>query len=148
MNYTPAILPKDAAGLVKFLAEELPRIAEAINEKSKRLWYASAILTPAIITSDQDDYAPVGLAGAAWVRLSSNAARYITGLKNPVAASPRLLVLTNVGSYALTLSHAYSGSTAAARFAFPGAAEAVLLPGASMVIGYDITSSLWRPLSV
>ncbi len=147
MNYTPSILPSKPDGLIKWLAEELPRIAAAINEKSNRLWYASAILTPTTLAADQNDYAPPGLEGALWVRLAASTPVYITGLKNPEAATPRMFLVSNVGSQPITLSHASTSSAAVARFNFIGAGEIPLLKDAGLILLYDPKVSVWRALA-
>lgn len=148
MNYTPAILPKDADGLVRFLASELPRIADAINEKSKRLWYASAILTPTQLTLSTNDWAPAGLAGALVVRISASGAINLTGIKNPETGTPRLLFLTNIGTQTITLKHGSASSVAANRFALPAAADRLLTQNAGALLQYDITDSVWRLLAL
>ncbi len=96
--------------------------------------------TPAQITATQNDYAPTGLSTAAALRLSSDAARSITGLAGGRAG--RRMALHNVGSYAITLAEQDAGSAAANRFAF----RQVLLPGASIEVEYDATSQRWRAI--
>ncbi len=147
MNYTPSILPSTIDGLLPFLNRELRLIQTAIAEKSPRLWYSSAILTPAVIAADQNNYAPPNLEGALWLRLSASGAYFITGLKNPEVATPRLFFLTNIGTFSLTLQHGSTSSAAAARFSFLGSGDLVLLQGATVLLGYDPTSLVWRNLS-
>lgn len=148
MNYTPSILPKDPKDLLTWLARELPKISSAIAEKSNRLWYSSAILTPAVLAADQNDYAPAGMEGALWLRLSSSTPVYITGLKNPEAGTPRMFLVSNVGSKAISLAHASTSSAAAARFNFIGAGDLTLLQNAGTVLIYDPILLVWRALAL
>jgi hypothetical protein len=148
VNYTPSILPKDPKDLLTWLARELPKIAASINEKSKRLLYATAILTPTTLAADQNDYAPAGLEGAAWLRLSATVPVNITGLKNPEAATPRMFLVSNVGAQPINLVHASTSSGAAARFNFIGAGDVPLLQNAGTVLIYDPVLSVWRALAL
>lgn len=101
---------------------------------------AAGVISPAQITANQNDYAPTGFASAFAVRLSSDAAREITGLAG--GAAGRVVLLANVGSFAITLANADTGSTASARFALPE--DYVLEPGSACWLYYDGTSSRWR----
>lgn len=98
------------------------------------------ILTPTQLAANANDYAPSGYATASMMRLSSDAARDITGIDAGVGMGR--LVLVNVGSFAITLKDADANSAAANRFAF--GADYVLAAGASVSIVYDSTSSRWR----
>lgn len=99
-----------------------------------------AVVSPAQITSDQNNYAPTGLATAAMLRLSSDAARNITGLSAGVAAG--MLALHNIGSYTITLKDESASSTAANRFALTG--DVAIAADAVVLLQYDATSSRWR----
>lgn len=101
---------------------------------------AAGVISPAQITANQNDYAPTGFASAFAVRLSSDAAREITGLAG--GAGGRVVLLANVGSFAITLANADTGSTAANRFALTE--DYVLEPGSACWLYYDGTSSRWR----
>lgn len=104
--------------------------------------YFKGDLSPAQITANQNDYNPTSLSTAVALRLTSDAARTITGLQG--GADGRLLLIHNVGSYAITLADESSSSTAANRFALDG--DAVLVAGESALIVYDATTSRWRSL--
>jgi len=99
--------------------------------------------SPTQITSDQNDYNPTSLSSVAVLRLSSDAARDITGLAG--GASTRRIVLANTGSYAITLKDESSSSSAANRFALSG--DAVIPAEEALELVYDSTSSRWRVLS-
>jgi hypothetical protein len=147
VNYTPSILPSDLKDLLAYLNRELQQIASAIAEKSNRLWYLSSILTPAQITGNTNDYAPPGIEGALWLRLSASAPFNITGFKNPEAGSPRLLIVSNITAATITLVHASGSSAAAARLNLPGAANRALTQNSGMIIGYDPSTLVWRSLA-
>lgn len=108
-----------------------------------------SILSPAQITSDQNDYNPTGFnnggspAGASILRLNSDASRNVTGLVGGV--SGRLLIISNVGSNAIVLKDEDAGSTAANRFAF--ASDFTLNADQSLTLWYDATSSRWRSIN-
>ncbi len=104
---------------------------------------AAGTLTPAQITANQNDYTPTGIATATTLRLSTDAARNVTGLA--AGSSGRLLLLENIGSFNVTLVNASSSSTAANRFAF--ATDATLAPGESLWLIYDATTARWRSVS-
>lgn len=103
--------------------------------------YLSSILSPSQITSNQNNYAPTGFASCGAMRLTTDAARSITGIAG--GASGRTLLVENVGSYNITFTHDAT-STAANRFYCPGNANYVLGPGWVCVMNYDATSSRWR----
>lgn len=95
--------------------------------------------TPAQITVDQNNYALTNLGVQ---RLSSDAARNITGIVAAANGSTRLLI--NVGSFNLTLVHESASSTAANRFTCSTGANIVLSPNQAADIWYDTVSSRWR----
>lgn len=78
--------------------------------------------TPDQITADQNNYV-IGNYDA--LRLSSDAARTITGLNRGVKG--RSLRIFNIGSFAITLAHQDANSTAEYRFKFSNSRNAVLL---------------------
>jgi hypothetical protein len=97
-------------------------------------------ITPAQLTSDQNDYNPTGLGLASTLRVSSDAARTITGLTG--GADGRIVILHNVGGNAITLKDESASSAAANRFAL--AADLVLGADECCTLHYDATSSRWR----
>ncbi len=100
-------------------------------------------LTPAVITSDQNDYSPTGLSTASTLRLSTSASRNITGLAG--GADGRILTLHNVGTFNWTLVDESLSSTAGNRFALTG--NLTIPPDTSITLQYDTTSLRWRVLS-
>lgn len=100
----------------------------------------AGVLTPSQITSNQNDYAPTGHGSVAQFRLSTDAARDVTGLAG--GATARLVTIHNVGSFDLTLKDESGSSTAANRFAL--GADLCLKPDHAIALRYDATSSRWR----
>ena len=108
------------------------------------LYVNQGIITPTQLTANTNNYAPTGGLGAHKMRISSNAAINITGLTN--GADGREIILTNIGTFAITLVHDAT-SIAANRFYGPNNANYVLRPNASVLLWYDGTSSRWRVIS-
>jgi len=100
-------------------------------------------LTPAQITADQNNYNTSGFAGAAVLRLASDALRRITGLAGGIDG--RLLSIVNAGGHPLVLANASTASSAANRFDI--AADLLIAPSEGAILIYDATSSRWRLLS-
>jgi hypothetical protein len=109
-------------------------------DKASAAFSFTGIVTPAQITADQNDYNPTGLATANVLRISSDAARSITGIA--AQGTGRFLFLFNVGAFAITLTDEDAASAAANRFAVPSAP--IISADGSRAIWYDITSSRWR----
>lgn len=103
-----------------------------------------ALTSPAQITSNQNDYSPTGLASARILRLTSDAARDVTGL----AAQPSGTVMSiiNVGGFAITLKHESGSSAGANRFNFTGGADVALAVHQSIDVFYDGPGSRWKRL--
>lgn len=100
----------------------------------------STAISPAQITSNQNDYAPTGYNQNYILRLNSDASRDITGI---VAGKPgELKLIINVGSSDIVLKDENAGSTAANRFALN--ADVTIQADESVQIWYDATSSRWR----
>jgi len=99
----------------------------------------SGVISPSQITSDQNDYNPSGLGTATALRLSTDARRKITGIAG--GTSGRILVLNNVGSYAILLANENTSSTTAGnRFHIP---NQWLDANQSITLIYDGTLSRW-----
>lgn len=101
----------------------------------------TGVISPSQLIANQDDWNPASLASAAVIRLSTDAARDLTGIVAQ-PASTRLL-LCNVGGFNCVLKHDLT-STAANRFYGPGSADFTLTPNKSVEIWYDATSARWR----
>lgn len=100
-------------------------------------------ISPAQITADQNDYNPTGLSTASTLRLSSDAARNVTGLAG--GSDGRIIIVHNVGAQNIVLKDESVSSTAGNRFALTG--DLTLAADAVAVLQYDSTSSRWRAVS-
>lgn len=106
---------------------------------------ADYVISPAQITSDQDNYNPTGFGKARYVRLSGDATiRAITSMVDS-AGGVHLKTLINVGSYPIYFPCQHPDGTAANRFADMGQ-DYVLYAGMSIDVLYDGTASRWRIL--
>lgn len=99
-------------------------------------------VSPSQITSDQNDYAPTGHGSATAFRVSTDAARSITGLAG--GTSGREVRITNIGSFSVKLVDESSSSTAANRFALPY--DITIPPDGTVQLRWDSTTSRWRAI--
>lgn len=106
---------------------------------SSQTFTLSGDISPAQITSNQDNYAPTGIATASILRLNTDASRNLTGITT--GADGRLLLVLNIGSFPLVLVDDAT-STAANRFQLNG--DVTLAADEGVVLWYDSTSSRWR----
>jgi hypothetical protein len=105
----------------------------------------SGEVTPAQITSNQNDYAPTGIATASTLYLSADADnRRITGITT--GAQGRVLMLRNSGSKIIKLMDNDSGSLAANRFSMFGV-DRLLMPGSVITLYYRSDNSKWTILA-
>jgi hypothetical protein len=105
----------------------------------------ASILTPAQITANQNNYNPSGLSTAAVLRLSTDAARDVTGITAPATDSAgHTLVIHNTGSNNIVLKNEDANSTAANRFTL--SADITIAANQSHTLIYDATSTRWRSL--
>ena len=88
----------------------------------------------------RSNYNPTGLTDAGIVRLTSDAARDITGIAN--GRTGRILSVMNVGTFAITLKNESSSSSASNRI--KGSADIVIAAQDSVLLQYDGTDSRWR----
>lgn len=104
----------------------------------------SSDASPTQITANQNDYNPATLATVSRLRLDASAAWDITGLQG--GADGRVIVIDNIGSFAITLKNSDTGSSSANRFLFT--ADLVLAANESVTLVYDGTSTKWRAAGV
>jgi hypothetical protein len=106
-------------------------------------------ISPAQLTSDQDNYEPTGWQTATVVRLSSDSGmRAITSLAAPTVVSTSVAVtklLINIGSYTIYFPAQHPDGTSTNRI--DGGSDYKLYPGKSCEILYDPTSTRWRILT-
>ena len=91
------------------------------------------------ITANQNDYA-TGL--GSWFRILSDAARTITGFEG--GTDGRGFILTNVGSFNITLANQSVSSATAYRIITGTGADITLLPDDDIWLLYDSTTERWR----
>jgi hypothetical protein len=99
-------------------------------------------ITPAQITSDQDDYA--GASGKGVARISADILRNISGLA--AGEDGERLVLINVGLASILMLHQSLLSSAANRLILTGAVSVTLLADQSLELIYDATTGRWRQI--
>jgi hypothetical protein len=110
--------------------------------------FAFGVNSPAQITANQDDYTLTGM--SKFVRLSTDASRNITGLRDPNAPlngrqqQGEEKVVVNVGSFDIVLKHQDAGSTAANRFLCSTGADITLTANQAADLLYDDTTQRWR----
>lgn len=97
------------------------------------------VASPAQLTANQNDYNPSSL--NLW-RLTSDAARTITGIANGVEG--RALVVINVGANNIVLANQSASSAAANRIITATGADVTLAADDSAMLIYDNTSARWR----
>ncbi len=111
---------------------------------STGLRWLPSVISPAQITSDQDNYAPTGWAKCQVLRIDGdNGQRAITSLAATFAGD--IKTISNIGSYPVYFPSEHPDGTAANRIA--GSKDNILPPGKSAQIFYDGTSSRWRWLN-
>jgi hypothetical protein len=98
-------------------------------------------------STSQNNWNPAGLSTAQTIRATASAAALsITGLAG--GGDGRIIILHNVGATnSFTLVHQSTSSSAANRFALPGATDVVIPTDGSVTLRYDASSSRWRLLA-
>ena len=107
-----------------------------------------AVIRPAQITANQNNYNPPGWETAIGMELETDAARTITGIKT-FGRQRRISFLLNRGNFNITLPHNSSSSDAVNRFGFGSASENLVIPSGRIVwFQYDVGSEVWRLYSI
>jgi hypothetical protein len=101
----------------------------------------NAVLSPATITADQNDYAPAGYATSRVLRLASDASRTITGI---VAVAGLRLLIVNGGANNIVLAHDSASSSGINRFFCPGLSALTIRPGGAVEVWSDTVTPVWR----
>lgn len=102
----------------------------------------SGVISPAQITANQNDYAPAGLANASVLRISTDAARDVTGLAS--GADGRVVMVCNCGAFNAVLKAESASSAAANRFGF--GSDLTLAAKQGTLLIYDAAASRWRQI--
>lgn len=146
--YTYAQAATFNAGLVATTVETTANLLASNKATLAQRILLTAVISPAAISLDADDYAPVGIAGAWMLRLTATGSFKITGIDTGQTHGHTLL-LHNIGPNPITLLEDDGvTSVAANRFLCPRARNAVLNTDCSALIIYDGTSSRWRVVSI
>ena len=99
------------------------------------------VISPAQLTSDQDNYNPTGFDVASTIRISGdNGIRAITSLAAQTTGEKKTFL--NIGSFPIYFAGEHPDGTAANRIILSG--DFVLMPNQSVTLIYDGTSSRWR----
>lgn len=130
-----------ADGDVDFTYDDAGNTETNIVRKASENFALPGDISPAQITSNQNDYNPTGLSTASTLRLNSDASRNITGLQG--GADGRIIVIHNVGSFAIVLKDD-DGATSTAGNRFALNSDVTLVADECAVLQYDSTSSRWR----
>lgn len=105
---------------------------------------APTAISPAQITSDQDNYSPAAIGIASYVYITADNIRAITGISDSIAGTLEKTII-NKGSWTVYLPMDHPDSDAAHRFT-GHSGDYKIYPGRSCKILYDLTSSKWRIL--
>lgn len=165
-NATSMILPNNGANIVTAAGDSLVAVylggsnwkvlqyqaisGAALNASSnfQGAVFMNAAISPASLSTSQNNWNPASLATANLIRVASSAAVNITGLTAPATPGQRVTIqnVNAAGGFIITLTSNDASSTAANRFLFPHPVG--LLPGQALTVVYDATSSGWRHESV
>ena len=110
--------------------------------------YLTGVISPASVSTQQNDWAPSGGDTASVWRIQSSATVLITGISGGVAG--RVLTLINIGANSFSLYPDHGSSIAANRFDLKVggySAVAVLPADSALTLWYDGTSSRWRAMT-
>ncbi len=108
---------------------------------------SGAILSPAQITADVDDYNPSGFQVSneivkSLLRLDLDANHDMTGLVPSTTATANIVTISNISASNLKLKNNNAGSVAANRFLFKS--DIKIEKDESLTIYYDTVSLRWR----
>lgn len=98
-----------------------------------------AVQTLPQITADKNNY---DLGAGEFFRLSSDAARNITGIVG--GTDNRVINLSNIGAFTITLQNQNAGSTAGNRIITGTGADVALAADDNAILRYDVLSQRWR----
>lgn len=102
----------------------------------------SSVITPPQVTSDQNNYAPTGWAGATCVRLSGDSSiRAITSFSASSISDGHEKTIINIGDFPIYFPGEHPNGTASNRIR--SVKDYILFPSESIKIIYDSTLSRW-----
>jgi hypothetical protein len=104
----------------------------------------NAIIVTPQLQGTINNMAPGGIDTAVGVEFNLSADLTITGIKAPVGAYRRILILrNNSGAHTITLKHANTGSQSVNRFQLPGSADIVMSTRQTVWLYYDADNHNW-----
>lgn len=108
-------------------------------------WNLTGVLSPAALAANTNDWAPTGIATASRIRCSASTPVNVTGLTAAAADGTRIIIENIGATNNITLTAQDTNSAAANRFQM--ARPVVLRPYQSIELEYDLTSTVWRPMT-
>lgn len=138
----------DAQGYLRIDGnQDLPFRGVKTNGNIVAPTYVGGVLTPAQITSNQNDYAPA--TNTSILRLATDAARNITGLfyngfDSLSGQDGEMHFIMNVGLFNFTLVNQSASSAAKDRFLSVTGGDVVVAPNEIVAIWRDATTVRWR----
>lgn len=107
------------------------------------------VLSPATVSSTQDDYGPTNFTGATFVRVTLSGSRTFTGFAKPseFSGTDDKIVFNTSTTDSMNITHDDSGSSADNRVLTPDGLRFVVPPLSSARLWYDRTTLKWRPVS-
>lgn len=118
-----------------------PKLIQTLREQD--MLNASSEVTYEQVTSNQNNYY---LREGFVHRLSTDASRNITGFAN--VRPGRFVLIVNVGSFDIVITHQDAGSLAPNRTLSHTAASLTLNPNESVFLIYDGSTARWRSLAL
>lgn len=98
------------------------------------------VFSPTTLSANVNDYSPIGLNLASFLKLSSTLAVSITGLNSP-SVTNKFLYLYNNGTFNITLVNKSVSSLAQNRFEI--GEDIVMSPKSGVTLFYDVGTSRW-----
>lgn len=139
-NYAPGPVPP-INGVVRFLTEELKKLASLIRDDAPTVQYRTTPANQGSLTAGVS--ANYKIADGNVVRISSSATVTLTGLAYKIPN--REVVLLNVGTGVVVLKNQATESSASYRFALVNSLD--LSQNAAALMWFDPYSARWRCLS-
>jgi hypothetical protein len=103
--------------------------------------FGDALIAP-IITSTQNNYAPIGLQETIVLDISSDANRTITGIEAPNPIGTRVLYVFNIGTNNIVFKDNDSGSLPANRILL--GANKTVQSDEGLILVYDNLEMIWK----
>ena len=121
-------------------------VITAADALAARVAIGGTTLSPAALGSDQNNFAPAGIADATSLRITTSVAIVnLTGIQAPAGETRMVVFNANAGgSNTIGIVNESASSTAANRFLIGFAGTLSLAPGQAAELWYDTISQRWR----